>query len=170
MDMLGVLGEPGIGKSSLVAELVKGSDYRTAARPFARVMFSCGPLYLGSFRDEYPGTDALSMSAQPKVIDFLREERPEYVLWEGDRLANDAFLEASVSMGYRLHLYYLTGQNLATERRAARGSHQNETWLKGRRTKHARLAISWDALPMDAHWPPEKLVMLMDDPVAACFR
>lgn len=170
MDMLGVLGEPGIGKSTLIQELVKGSDYETDSHPFAHVMFTCGPVYLGSFRDEYPGTDALALNAQPKVLSWLHEGLPQFVMWEGDRLANDSFLEASVKMGYTLWLYHLSGRNAAAKRRDERGSQQDEAWVRGRRTKHDRLAVSWDALVMDASNPVERLVKLMRDPVSECFR
>ena len=171
MDFMYVIGEPGVGKSALMTALVGNHHYESSTSPFAHSRFDIGPMYLGAFRSKYPGTDALSLSVQPEVVRFIGGVKPEFVMAEGDRLANDKFFDAVARIGYAMHIYYLYADKDTLEaRRTARGSDQAPTWMKGRKTKAARLASSWDALSIKTDKSPEFLTMLMRDPVSMCFR
>lgn len=165
-----VIGEPGVGKSTLVATLTRGLMFRTQDKPFARREFLCGVVELGKVRESFSGTDALGMSVQPLAEEWLAETTPRLVLAEGDRLSNDKFFTAVTRLGYLLSVYYLFGPDVAAERRARRGSDQDPTWVKGRASKASRLAFDWMAFELDARLRPHELARQMDDPVSRTLR
>lgn len=147
MEALYIIGEPGVGKSTFVAHLTRGLPHEDGISPFAFRRYDNGVWELGSrVNRDYPGTDTLGMSVQPKVVEFLTGMRPEYLLAEGDRLANRKFFTALVDMGYNLTVVALYGPDVAKRQRALRGSSQDESWLKGRQTKVRRL------MEVDPRW------------------
>lgn len=174
--MLYIIGEPGIGKSTLVAVLTAQPNISVVQvdKPFAMRMYSNGVLELGGRRGEFSGTDMLAMDVQPKVLDLLAREGPPLVLAEGDRLANSKFFAKVVGMGYRLWPVYLSGSALARQRRSMRslenGTVQNQSWVRGRISKHAKLALTWDAWELHPVLEPQILAKILPSPVAAAFR
>lgn len=171
MKALYVIGEPGAGKSTLIQALTDGHPCETTDSPFPMRRYDCGPLELGKRRDDFSGTDALAMNIQPKVQQFIEGVRPALLLAEGDRLGNAAFFAFLRSVGYDLRIVYLDAEGVAVERRIARGSSQNEAWLRGRATKVKRLAMTEpDVLWLDARLPIDALIgLLAHDPVASAF-
>lgn len=134
--LLYVIGVPGSGKTELVRHLVLGRRRRVRPDPFAHTVYEDGLVQLGRDRDGHGGTDALSMSVQPKVIAALAARPWERVLGEGDRLANIGFLHAAWEAGYQVDVALLrVTREEAQRRRDTRGSSQDEKWLKGRETK-----------------------------------
>jgi hypothetical protein len=82
------------------------------------------------------------MDIQPKVLAWLKDTKPEWVLAEGDRLANTKFFLAVQELGYDLTLVYLSAPpTVATARRERRAAMladkkvQNLKWVQGRITK-----------------------------------
>lgn len=156
-----IIGVPGSGKSSLVrawAALPAVAGAQRRPKPFAHEVYyrhrqgvawlaqSC---QIGGHHLTFPGTDRLSMSVQPKAIEWLEGAPFPYVFGEGDRLATDGFFQAleRITNG-EWHLIFLdTPEELAKERRMIRaeqtGAKQNESWLAGRRTKTERLRHAW---------------------------
>lgn len=131
-----LIGQPGSGKSTLMAALTESQLPSVNRKPFAHIEYLNGAVQLGAVRAEFSGTDALGMDVQPKVLRWMEDEGPLAVLGEGDRLANGKFFDAVKELGYNLTVVLLwVPDDLAAERRAARGSAQNETWLAGRLTK-----------------------------------
>ena len=165
-----IIGEPGIGKSTLVEALTRGATYTEYTEPFAYRKYDCGVVELGKRREGFSGTDALPMNVQPKVEQWLSDELPELLLFEGDRLSNGKFFTVLRHIGYTLHLYQLSGASMAAERRAARGSNQDRRWIEGRRTKALNLAVDFDAKQIHARLPPNVLAGMLNDPVAKAFR
>jgi hypothetical protein len=157
MHALYIIGEPGIGKSTLVEAMTAGLPYEEATQPFAFRRYDCGVTELGRRRVGFSGTDALAMDVQPKVLQYLEAVRPRYVLGEGDRLANAGFFGRLRELGYQTDILYLFGAHLAYERRAARGSSQNPSWVQGRRTKADALAASHATQWLSAAGTPEEL-------------
>jgi GTPase SAR1 family protein len=175
VEALYIIGEPGVGKSTLTKHLTRGLPYEDTDSPFAMRRYDCGVLELGAHRPGYPGTDTLAMNAQPKVATFIEGYRPEFLLAEGDRLANEKFFTSLAALGYNLSVVGLVGSDVAARQRAVRKSNQNATWLKGRQTKVNRLldakSTRWDVSNVAAGQRLDDLeVCLMDIPVVAYLR
>ena len=171
-----IIGEPGVGKSELVEQLTKRLPVEELREPVPHRVYSAGSLApvteLGVRRVEFSGTDALSMSIQPKAIAWLVDEQPRHLIAEGDRLANDAFFHALIEHGYELDIVLLFGPGVAARRRHERGSHQDTKWLEGRRSKVMRLAQGWRAhvQVLDARDEPAVLALKVESPVAEALR
>jgi GTPase SAR1 family protein len=164
-----IVGEPGVGKTTLVDRLTAGSEPETTADPFYLRRHDNGVTELGKAREDFGGTDSLPMSIQPAVQQYLEAVGPALVLGEGDRLGNETFFAAAKRLGYTVTVYSLEGSRLAAMRRALRGSDQDATWLKGRATKVRNLA-PYVTATIDAALPLDVQVAMMDDPVALAFR
>lgn len=100
-----------------------------------------------TFRGEgYPQHEAGCAISQPAH---------ELILAEGDRLCHEAFFDWMWQVGYKLDIVLLEGMAVAAERRESRGTKQNETWVKGRRSLAARLAVLYGATVVDPAAPLE---------------
>ena len=169
-----IIGEPGVGKSTLAAALTE--RYRGAVlecvQPFKHRHYANGVTELGGKRDGFPGTDALSMAVQPKAIEFLEDPTcTPLLLAEGDRLANDGYFKALLRAGYDLHIFALIGARVAARRRQLRGSEQDPKWVDSRRTKTLTLMERWGnrVTVADASLPTESLLRCLLDPVSRAF-
>lgn len=142
-DFLYVIGEPGSGKSTLVQAMIGRTEaVPNDDGPFAFTMYGSRPpvIELGRRRKEFPGTDALAMNVQPKVQEWLGSMKASAVLAEGDRLANPKFFDYLIAEGWQLVIARIRIRHeTAAARREARGSAQDETWLRSRRTKVDKL-------------------------------
>jgi uridine kinase len=140
MKVIAIGGEPGAGKSTLMKRLIeeiravpKYNEYKLV--PYLQYfdIFILGKYEEG---EVFSGTDRMSMAVQPEAVKFLAW-LPEnaIVLFEGDRLFNNSFLE-HCNENYDTKIIYLkTTKDIRTERYKDRGSNQNETWLRGRESK-----------------------------------
>jgi hypothetical protein len=163
-------GEPGVGKSSLMAELTR--DWSAVAIPAtpdapARVAYFTAErppptepspwwerpelraVELGKRRAAFSGTDALPQTVINVAELYLQSGRAEretgLLLAEGARLANKRFLQAAIESGWRLIFVHLANAAAAGERRRARAAElgkpeQHVSWVLGRRTAAANLA------------------------------
>ena len=141
--MLYVVGVPGVGKTTLLRRVLP-DPIEERIDPFPHLVYA-GGAQLGSAREEFGGTDALAMSVQPQVEEWLREECPfDTIVAEGDRLANLKFFRAVAGMGWGVHLVELSAMShVILARRKARGSQQDQSWLRGRVSKVRRLIAGW---------------------------
>lgn len=150
-NLLYVIGQPGSGKTTLVAKLVENRDGYVYRKPFAHTYYEIGGgkpavVALGEKRGAFSGTDTLAMSVLPKVVSQMEIDPWPLVLGEGDRLATMKFFEAARRNGYAVTVVYLdTPDGLASERREQRQREhgtkpQDPTWVKGRISKHRKLA------------------------------
>lgn len=147
--LLYIIGVPGAGKSTLMAALVRGKRRRVLREPVLHTRYEDGLVQLGRERAESSGTDALAMNASPFVRAALEAGVWGRVVGEGDRLAHPGFFHAAEAAGYKLEVVHLrVPDGVADDRRAERGSTQNETWLQGRRTKVANL-LAFVTLELD---------------------
>lgn len=169
-----IIGEPGVGKSYLVAALTDPyAVLRDCAQPFRHRHYHNGVTELGGRRERFPGTDALSMAVQPEAVAFLADPTcSDLLLAEGDRLANDSFFEALGRNGFQLHLFALIGPRVAARRRLLRGSKQSAAFIKGRQTKVNQLVDRWGkyVTVADATLDTDILLRSLPGPVAAAFR
>lgn len=157
--LLYLIGEPGVGKSAVMAELVKGRRRRLMLKPFAHTVYEDGLVQLGRERaNGFSGTDALSMSVSPTAIAALQAHYWPRIVAEGDRLAHGKFFDAAKEAGYHLEVVLLEApQFILTKRRQARGSNQDATWLQGRATKVANVARDYATMTVDATVPAEEI-------------
>jgi guanylate kinase len=148
--IIGIGGEPATGKSTLVRELMKSLGPGIAWKrglvsgTSHRYRELISVAVLGTYdHPTFPGTDRLSMGAQPKVLEWLDSEhrREEVVLFEGDRLFTGSFIEACRKRNEECFFYLLTANHADLERRhGQRGDSQSEKFKKGRATKYRNLS------------------------------
>jgi ribose 1,5-bisphosphokinase PhnN len=150
-----IIGVPGSGKSTLMAELTKGHTVMEFSKPIAHRWIGDGlAMELGRKRDSFSGTDALALNVQPEAMRFVEQHPARLILAEGDRLANDKFFQKIVDSGYDFQLVWVNVRpEVAEERRALRGSNQNATWLKGRQSKVFGLTERWTVWHINGEIP-----------------
>jgi hypothetical protein len=155
-----VLGGAGAGKSTfmseLLDELLAGEDMgeledlwskRNAKalvtlrghRLFAPDGTAPG-LYLGCWRESFPGTDGLDRASSATGVDWLMSpdvELPEFIVAEGATLATRPFLGALAATTELLVVHLHAPDDVKRERFASRGSDQAESFWKGTATRAA---------------------------------
>ena len=146
-----IIGAPGSGKSTAMAQLLEGWTFGPYTR-WQREVFghylehpSKGRgAYLGHLRPEFPGTDALSLSGGPRVVEWL-ESLPllglDWVFGEGARLTHMGFLLALHECTDLTVVYLNVDPDVAAQRRHDRcGKQLSETFCKTMTTKAANTA------------------------------
>jgi hypothetical protein len=145
-----IIGAPGSGKSTAMAQLLEG----WAMGPYTRWQREIyghylehpergRGAYLGHLRPEFPGTDALSLSAGPRAVEWL-DALPllglDWVLAEGARLAHMGFLLALNEATDLTVVYLDVDPEVAAQRRIDRGGKQlSEKFCKTMTTKSANI-------------------------------
>ncbi len=170
MRLVYVIGIPGSGKSTAVRLALAGRDPGVKPEPVPHVCWYDGDeeepgiVTVERLRHGFSGTDSLAMSIQPAAINWLARSPYARVLAEGDRLGNAKFFDAMGFAGVDLCIAWLdTPLDVAAERRAERGSSQNEAWVKGRVTKVLNLARSRPTHRLDGTQSPAALARQLLD-------
>jgi len=161
-----LVGEPGAGKSTLMAAMRAGwGELALEKRPLRHVLWQTptGAVVpeLGWPREGFGGTDALPMDAVRHAEPWIATCGYQLVLAEGDRLACDRFFQAATAAGPLVLLHVDVPAELAEARRAQRGTEQNATWLQGRRTKVTNLLAKWPHGVLDGRQPPAELAQVV---------
>lgn len=141
-------GEPGVGKSTLMAELTRDwsavTIMPTADAPARVAYFTANRLppdtdpapwwerpelravEIGRHRPTFSGTDALPQTvvgvAEIYLTSGLAARETPLLLAEGARLANRRFLQAALIAGWRLILVHLANPGVAAQRRRDRAA------------------------------------------------
>lgn len=139
MKLIGIIGIPGTGKTTLMKEWMASKEW-VAGRPVELLdsHLSGNIRVLGKYEDgeTFAGTDRLSMAVQPKVIEYLKDNKTENVIFEGDRLSSVKLFQAAQSEGYDVSIICLSTSDDEVQRRYdERGSDQSEKFIQGRQTK-----------------------------------
>lgn len=150
--VLFLVGPPGVGKTTLVRELLLRADPRGERTLVMKPKWTLAPTlalaghYTG---DTFDGADTVPYNGVADALNYWKAHiRPKGILTilDGDRFSHgkafDFFNEAGA--GVRVALLDASDDTLKL-RRAARGSNQNASWLKGRETKSRKFAADFDA-------------------------
>jgi hypothetical protein len=166
MRLTYLIGQPGVGKSTLLQSLTEGVPRYASYAQFAKSIYpTAEAVQLGEERPPFSGTDTLSMSVQPKVLEWARVPDFTDILGEGDRLSTGSFFEKMQGLGYDLcivHCYAPT--EVAAERRGQRAvanrlKPQDPKWVKGRLTKVEKLASAWATHFLDMDRPLSEVML-----------
>jgi broad-specificity NMP kinase len=151
--IIAVGGQPGTGKTTLFRKFMEGKTWeKVEPKKMLPALYSKElDLYiLGKYEDgeTFAGTDRLSMAVQPIAQEFVKETTSN-ILFEGDRIFNQSFLEFVMNtQGVDLQVVYLkVPDSTLKERYIERGSDQSETFLKGRATKYSNLLSNFELMP-----------------------
>lgn len=157
-----IIGAPASGKTTLLNNIIKRCmqieyhdqpiKHMTAITPHTDGSYK-RILILGHDTKPFGGTDLLSYTAINKIRDELYPNlnTVDIVLGEGDRLATDQFIDTANQYGTTLLLHLNTPESIRQERATRRAIEhnikpQNESWAKGRITKHNNLAERHNAI------------------------
>lgn len=165
LRIIGIGGEPATGKTKLMRTLLATlSNAEEFSNGLCKGTMhpASGVIVLGTYDETtFGGTDKLSMAAQPDTIDYLTHlrgslESQDVTIWfEGDRFFNAKFIEAMKRISQLTMILLTANKQLLDERHFQRNDTQNETWLKGRRTKYKKLQLMY-SLPIYIHETPEQ--------------
>jgi hypothetical protein len=165
--MVYLVGPPGVGKSTAVAELIsqlglrraepeplsRPSQHRLWGEPLVtprgvRVGVALGKStkartmrMTAEQSSLFSGTDRLSMGVSPEAVHWVEhDELPELIIGEGSRLGTKKFLTAA-ARNCRLLVVHLTADDVELDaRRKGRGTNQSTTFLKAMVTASAGAA------------------------------
>jgi len=136
--IIGIIGAPGTGKSTLMKKWMERWDWEYYRTGQLDHYVSGDLIVLGVYPEgeTFGGTDKLSMSIAPQVVEFLDNNEDKIILFEGDRLNSKKFFQEVLDKGWNLRIVALDVPKEERERRyAERGSEQDPTWLQGRISK-----------------------------------
>ena len=136
--VIGIIGAPGTGKTTLMKQWMERWDWEYHRTGQLDHYVSGDLIVLGVYPDgeTFGGTDKLSMSIAPQVVEFLDNNQDKVILFEGDRLNSKKFFQQVLDKGWNLRIVALDVPKEERERRyEERGSDQDPTWLQGRISK-----------------------------------
>ena len=150
--LIAIGGSPGTGKTTLMRKYMEGKDFQAVepAKLVSAMYNTDRDLYiLGKYEEGevFAGTDRLSMAVQPAVQEWIKSHNCN-ILFEGDRIFNQSFLEFAMSLpDTELQIVYLKAPKEVLEQRYKdRGSDQSETFLRGRETKYNNLLSNFELM------------------------
>jgi hypothetical protein len=159
MKIIGLIGEPASGKSTVMKNLLAGLG-RSEIVKEGLVVFETYPddkvMIAGKYEEgvTFCGTDTLSKGCGPKYREWIAQKNsdPEWDDWtfyfEGERFSNSKFFDFFYSECKDATVYYLEAdENVLNERNANR-SNQNESWRKGMRTRMLNLKNNYPVIPV----------------------
>lgn len=151
--LIAVGGSPGTGKTTLFRKFMEGKQFDAVepAKLVSAMYNTERDLYiLGKYEEGelFAGTDRLSMAVQPAMQEWIASHNCN-VLFEGDRIFNQSFLEFAMSLpDTDLQIVFLQApKDILEQRYKDRGSDQSEQFLRGRETKYSNLLSNFDLMP-----------------------
>ncbi len=151
--LIAVGGSPGTGKTTLFRKFMEGKNFQPVEPAKLVSAMYCAELdlyILGKYEEGevFAGTDRLSMAVQPAVSEWIASHNCN-VLFEGDRIFNQSFLEFAMGLpNTDLQVVFLNApKDILEARYKDRGSDQSEQFLRGRETKYNNLLSNFDLMP-----------------------
>jgi broad-specificity NMP kinase len=151
--LIAVGGSPGTGKTTLFRKFMEGKNFQPVEPAKLVSAMYCAELdlyILGKYEEGevFAGTDRLSMAVQPAVSEWIASHNCN-VLFEGDRIFNQSFLEFAMGLpDTDLQVVFLNApKDILEQRYQDRGSDQSEQFLRGRETKYNNLLSNFDLMP-----------------------
>ena len=154
--IVGVGGMPGTGKTTLMSKFINQVEDWRPEKPIDLLDSIYSPaldlFVLGKYQPWYEGTgyaqgtDRLSMAVQPNAIEFVRHTKSN-VLFEGDRLFTQSFLELCSVVGELTVLMLGTDKRILQQRYEERNSSQSEQFIRSRETKLSNVGTNFDLMP-----------------------
>jgi len=149
---LWVVGEPGVGKTTLVRHLIKFG--RTVMKPkwhlgtYGEHIAAAAGHYNGQ---PFDGADTIPYNGGTVALDYWAKNlvgNVDLTIFDGDRLSNEPTLKRAEEVagfmrnvgGLRLCAVLLYGDEWKLAARREKRSEQDITWVRGRRTKAANFA------------------------------
>jgi broad-specificity NMP kinase len=150
--LIAVGGSPGTGKTTLFRKFMEGKNFVPVEPAKLVSAMYCAELdlyILGKYEEGevFAGTDRLSMAVQPAVTEWIASHNCN-VLFEGDRIFNQSFLEFAMGLpNTDLQVVFLNAPKAVLEQRYKdRGSEQSEQFLRGRETKYNNLLSNFELM------------------------
>lgn len=150
--LIAVGGSPGTGKTTLFRKYMEDKTFQPIepAKLVSAMYNQERDLYvLGKYEagEVFAGTDRLSMAVQPPMQEWIASHNCN-VLFEGDRIFNQSFLEFAMALpDTELHIVFLNApKDVLEQRYKDRGSDQSEQFLRGRETKYSNLLSNFDLM------------------------
>ena len=150
--IIAVGGVPGTGKTTLFRKFMESLEWEKIepVKMLPMLFNKEHNLYiLGKYEDGevFAGTDRLSMAVQPIAQEWIKNVDGN-VLFEGDRVFNQSFLEFAMGLPQTdLQIVYLKApKELLEQRYKDRGSDQSEQFLRGRETKYSNLLSNFELM------------------------
>ena len=151
--LIAVGGQPGTGKTTLFRKFMESKKWIECepAKLISAMYNEEMDLYiLGKYQEgeTFAGTDRLSMAVQPEIQKWIQGINSN-VLFEGDRIFNQSFLEFAMGLDQTdLQVVYLKApKEILEQRYKDRGSDQSEQFLRGRETKYSNLLSNFELMP-----------------------
>ena len=150
MKIVYYIGCPGVGKTTLMRAFL--AEYSKVEEPeFVKDGLVTYHLFakqkvivLGRYDEGvFAGTDTWSKGVGPKFRQWLLDNREVYQGWtvygEGERLSNQPNMDAMFAEESMKLVCLQVSEEELERRRAARNNTQNESWMKGMKTRIANL-------------------------------
>jgi GTPase SAR1 family protein len=138
---LWIVGEPGVGKSSLARALLGDlSKYSLHDKPKWTINQGTGPLIVaaGHYKGEkFDGADTVPYNGVKDALKYWKEYlyEAELTILDGDRFSYKDTIEFFQRFTERTACILLVGDEQEIRKRRESRSQQDETWVRGRRTK-----------------------------------
>lgn len=149
MKIIGLIGEPASGKSTVMRDLITrlGEGEVCKEGLVAYTHYPEDKVIVAGIYDEqvFSGTDRLSKGCGPKYREWLlaKVNDPEFAGWkfyfEGERFSNSKFFDFFLALPVPPVTYYLEADEATLNERNAGRSNQNPTWRKGMATRMKNL-------------------------------
>jgi hypothetical protein len=170
-NLIAIGGVPATGKTTLMFEVIDLADDWEIVKPqkLLDAMYSkkLNLYVLGKYENDgniFQGTDRLSMAVQPDAEKFINELTDSNVIFEGDRLFNQKFLEHCVDKTNTKIIVLVADKKIVDQRHVDRNDNQNDKFKNGRETKVSNISGSlmlFDYIHMmkNQNYDDQKIVM-----------